>query len=187
MHNAELEDPLLGSNGEDDFEPFDVEQDHEMIFDDNPKSSLDVEDQETLEKKRKRTDTLTLVVYGLSGLSLFFQGLAIGYNYELLVVIISGLLASVVTSTTALKQRTMQKSDSLRAVHNLIKMEVNRFKEENDILSSNVNNLAEEVDRYKALAQQLETIAEKQHTTATELISLLKENKEILHEQKVCD
>lgn len=147
-------------------------------------TSLDVEDQESLENKRKRTSIFSVVVFGLSGLSFVFQGFAIAYNIELLVVIISGALASVVTSTATMKQIMMQRVDTLRVVHNQIRMEVNHFMEENHLLTSNVDNLEEEVDKLQAVEQQLKSIAKKQNTTAEELMSLVKENRATLHEQK---
>jgi hypothetical protein len=147
-------------------------------------TSLDVEDQESLENKRKKTSIFSVVVFGLSGLSFVFQGFAIAYNVELLVVIISGVLASVVTSTATVKQIMMQRVDTLRVVHNQIRMEVNHFMEENRFLTSNVDNLEVAVEELLAVEQQLGSIAKKQNTTAEELMSLVKENKATLREQK---
>lgn len=147
-------------------------------------NSLDVEDQESLENQRKRTSIFSMVVFGLSGLSFVFQGFAIAFNVELLVVIISGALASVVTSTATVKQIMMQRVDTLRVVHNQIRMEVNNFMEENNLLTRNVDNLEDEVSKLQIVEQQLKSIAKKQNTTAEELMSLVKENKETLKEQK---
>ena len=158
--------------------------DPEQNGEDGPKM-LDVEDQEVLEKKKKRTSFFTVVIFGLSGLSFLFQGLAIAYNFELMIVIISGALASVVTSTTAIKQVMIQRLDTLRVVHNQIRMQVNLFMEENNLLTKNVDSLEAEVNKLQTIEQQLRTIAEKQGVTSEELQSLVLENKQTLHEQKV--
>lgn len=138
-----------------------------------------------LEQQRKRTNVFTIIVLGSILASFGFQGIAIALNYKNILILISGVASVAVTSTVAVKQIIMQRMDTLRSVHNKIRMEVNRFMEENNKLTRNVDGLEDQVMKLQGVENDLAKIAEKQNISADELIVLVKENGAILKEQKV--
>ena len=141
--------------------------------------------QEELETKQRRTSLLTIIVITAVLTSFSFQGLAIWSQSEKILVIISAVTAVVVSGTAAAKQIVMQRLDTLRVVHNKIRIEVNRFMFENNKLTRNVDGLEDNVIQLQHIEQHLQKIAEQQSSSAHELVALVKENKEILKQQKV--
>ncbi len=70
-------------------------------------------------------------------------------------------------------------------VHNKIRGEINRFMEENNKLTRNVDGLEDQVIKLQDVERQFRTVAERTGATAEELIQLVKENSVTLKNQKV--
>ncbi len=138
-----------------------------------------------LEKQKKRTNIVTVIVFGAILASYGFQGWVFGWNYGNVLIAISAVSGAVVATTTAVKQIIMQRIDTLRVVHNKIRQEVNRFMEENNNLTRNVDGLEDKTIKLQEVTKQLDQIAEKQGASAQELVTLVKENAETIKEQKV--
>lgn len=138
-----------------------------------------------LEKQKKRTNIVTVIVFGAILVSYGFQGWVFGWNFGNVLIAISAVSGAVVATTTAVKQIIMQRMDTLRVVHNKIRQEVNRFMEENNNLTRNVDGLEDKTIELQEVTQQLDRIAEKQGASAQELVTLVKENAETIKEQKV--
>lgn len=151
----------------------------------SPTTAQDGTEQEKLEKQSKRTNTVTIIVMVLILATFGFQGLAIGYHTDSVIVIVSGVISAIVASTAGVKQVIMRRMDTLRMVHNKIRSEVNRFMEENNKLTRNVDGLEDEVIQLQDIEKQLNGIAERTGSTAKELIALVKENSAILKQQKI--
>mmetsp|Transcript_25128 Transcript_25128/g.28739 ORF Transcript_25128/g.28739 Transcript_25128/m.28739 type:complete len:276 (-) Transcript_25128:109-936(-) len=151
---------------------------------DDPGREPDVQDQEKLETKRKNTNMFTMIVAGILVASVVFQFAAIALNSSETLVILATIFNLVVTGTAGVKQYMLQQLDTLRCVHNKIRSEVNRLMEENNKLTRNVDGLQDEVTKLHDLEVQLNLIAQKQGVTTKQLVSLVKENGEIVKEQK---
>jgi hypothetical protein len=147
----------------------------------------DAERAEDLNKKRKKTNLFSVIIGVALIASFAFQFLAMGLNRDKKIVLIAGIAGCIVTGTSGVKQYILQRMDTLRCVHNKIRSEVNRFMEENNKLSRNVDGLETHVGQLQVVEKELENIAESQNTSAEELVSLVKENGEIVKEQKVID
>ena len=147
--------------------------------------SNDAKEAEKLEQKLKRTNIFTYIAF-IGILATFgFQGVAIGLHTDTAIIIISGVIGCVVAGTAAVKQIIMKNMDTLRVVHNKIRGEVNRFMEENNKLTRNVDGLEDQVMRLQDVEKQLNAVASRQGATAEELTTLVKENSATLKQQKV--
>lgn len=135
-------------------------------------------------KQRRKTNIFTVIVGGMVLGSIVFQGLVIGLFTNELVVIISGVAGLIVAGTTAVKQVMMQYIDTQREAHNKIRVEINKFTEENNKLTHNVDDLEDEVMRLNNFENNIKKLAEEQGSTAQELVDLVKENRITLREQK---
>ena len=145
----------------------------------------DVAKIEQLENKRKKTSIFTTIIISIIAISIVFQLLSISTNYDSGIVILSTLLGFTISVTAGYKQVILLRLDTLRTVHNKIRMEVNRFMEENNKLTRNVDGLEDQVLRLQDLQEDLERVAQAQGCTANELVSLVEENASTLKQQKV--
>lgn len=148
-------------------------------------NGTDAKETEKLEQKRKRTNIFSYIALTVIAASFGFQGVAIGFHTDTAIIIISGIIGCVVAGTAAVKQIIMKNMDTLRVVHNKIRGEVNRFMEENNKLTRNVDGLEDQVMRLQDVEKQLNAVASKQGATAEELMMLVKENSATLKQQKV--
>lgn len=73
---------------------------------------------------------------------------------------------------------------ALRAVHNLMRKDVNRFSQENVKLEANVDELAKEVTHLKTFERALAEIATEYNSNAQHLCQLVRENRVTLDEMK---
>lgn len=144
----------------------------------------DVAKIEQLENKRKKTSIFTTIIISIIAISIVFQLLSISTNYDSGIVILSTLLGFTISVTAGYKQVILLRLDTLRTVHNKIRMEVNRFMEENNKLTRNVDGLEDQVLRLQDLQEDLERVAQAQGCTANELVSLVEENASTLKQQK---
>jgi hypothetical protein len=139
---------------------------------------------EQLENKRKKTSIFTTIIITIIAISIVFQLLSISTNYDRGIVILSTILGFVISVTAAYKQVLLLRLDTLRTVHNKIRMEVNRFMEENNKLTRNVDGLEDQVLRLEDVQEDLERVAQAQGCTSNELVSLVQENASTLKQQK---
>ncbi|KAL7428485.1 hypothetical protein ACHAXH_006268 [Discostella pseudostelligera] len=77
------------------------------------------------------------------------------------------------------KERKLTKEDTFRAALNGIREEQARLAEQNEILSNEVDDLQNEVDRMKEVETALRELSATQGTQLSELMNLIKKNKEI--------
>lgn len=98
----------------------------------------------------------------------------------------AGGIGALVALVVGIRQIEMSKSGSLRDVQNLMRDEVNRLTQENNVLSSNVTELSGEVDRVEVLEGELREIATKGQTQVDELVRLVAENAETMRQQVKC-
>ena len=75
-------------------------------------SNDEAEETDKLEQKSKRTNIFTIVVMALIVVTFGFQGLAIGFNTDTTIIIVSGVFSCIVASTVAVKQNIMRSMDT---------------------------------------------------------------------------
>lgn len=100
------------------------------------------------------------------------------------VMYVAGGVGAVIAPPTIIKERMLQKGRSLRGFINLLRYEVNRLMEQNDILHKEINNLEGEIDRLKVFEDKLSSIAKIQGMQVDQLVSLVDENGKVLKEMK---
>ncbi len=144
------------------------------------------EDENELKKQAKKTTIMTSVVMALAASLFGLQLVAVATTSPFSLIVFLSCITGVCVSTTAgYKQYVLQSIESLRLVHNRIRLEVNQFRVENSVLTENVNDLEGKVNDLKEVEEQLNLIAEKQGLTADQLKRLVKENRETIDEQMV--
>jgi len=92
------------------------------------------------------------------------------------VVYISGIIGLVLSPTVLLKQMILATMDTLRAAHNQIRMEINRFMEENNELHRSVDTLEFEANRLKLAEKDLARVTGGSNQSTMELVKAVKEN-----------
>jgi hypothetical protein len=83
------------------------------------------------------------------------------------------------TPVVLYKERKLTKEDTFRAALNGIREEQARLTEQNDVLSNEIDVLQDEVDRMKEVETALRELSATQGTQLSELMNLIKKNKEI--------
>lgn len=77
------------------------------------------------------------------------------------------------------KERKLTKEDTFRTALNGIREEQERLAEQNNVLSHEIDDLQEEVDRMKEVEEALRELSATQGTQLSELMNLIQKNKEI--------
>lgn len=143
----------------------------------------DVKNQQKLEQQKKKTDVLSTIVFVVLIATFVLHVLSMWISQSVLAYI-AGLSSVAVAVTASIKQYMLQRMDTLRCVHNKIRMEVNRLMLENNVLHRNVDALEIEVARVEEVEKQLAGIAEAQNSSTNELLDLVRVNGETIKRQK---
>ena len=80
-----------------------------IYVDEEAPSPSNQDNKEKLEKESRRTNIFTVIVTVLILATFGFQGIAIGFNTDRIIVIVSGIISAVVASTAGVKQVIMSR------------------------------------------------------------------------------
>jgi len=120
-------------------------------------SEADSKKQGIFDLQRKITYFITIVVVVTASFACILEGLSMTLVREN-VVYASGIIGLIVAPLVLVKQGILAMMDTLRAAHNKIRMEINRFMEENNELHHSVDSLEVEVERVKRAEEDLARI-----------------------------
>jgi len=137
------------------------------------------------ETDKKKNHTLSTIVFVGSTASICLQIIAIWLETST-VVYIMGIIAIIIAPLVMIRQVRLTKLETVRQVHNALRVEVNRLKGENNVLQNKVSELQVEVDKVEDLERQLSNIARTQNANVNDFVQAVKENGIILKEQAVC-
>jgi hypothetical protein len=142
-------------------------------------SESDSKKQSILDFQRRITNLITAVIIILSVAAIALECASVYYKPET-VVFVSAILGLILSPTVLLKQWILARMDTLRAAHNRIRMEINRFMEENNELHRNVDLLEEGVTRVHNTQAELERIISGTNQSALKLVETVKTNDRIV-------
>jgi hypothetical protein len=138
-------------------------------------SEADSKKQGILDFQRKITNFITTVVVIVSISAIILECFSM-IQIQKNVVYISGIIGLVLSPTVLLKQMILATMDTLRAAHNQIRMEINRFMEENNELHRSVDTLEFEANRLKLAEEDLARVTGGSNQSTMELVKAVKEN-----------
>jgi len=138
-------------------------------------SEADSKKQGIFDLQRKITYFITVAVVVLASFACVLEGLSLTRVREN-VVYVSGIIGLIVAPSVLFKQSILAMMDTLRAAHNKIRMEVNRFMEENNELHHSVDSLEVEVERVKRAEEDLARITAGSNQSTMELVKAVNEN-----------
>jgi hypothetical protein len=138
-------------------------------------SESDSKRQSLLDFQRRITNFITACVVVLSVSAIALECASLYYTPET-VVIVSATLGLILSPTVLLKQFILARMDTLRAAHNKIRMEINRFMEENNELHRNVDHLEEGVTRVQQTQEELERITAVSNHSTHQLVNAVRKN-----------
>lgn len=142
-------------------------------------SESDSKKQSLLDFQRKITILITAIVLILSVAAIVLECASVYFKPET-VVFVSAILGLILSPTVLLKQFILARMDTLRAAHNKIRMEINRFMEENNELHRNVDHLEEGVTRVQNTQAELESIISGTNQSTLQLVEIVKTNEKIV-------
>ena len=143
-------------------------------------SEADSKAQGILDLQRKITNLITTVVVVVAISAIILELLSM-YKNPKDVIYASGIIGLVVSLTVLFKQMILAMMDTLRAAHNQIRMEINRFMEENNELHRSVDELELEVTRLKRAEEDLARVTAGNNQSTMELVKAVKENEQYVN------
>ena len=137
-----------------------------------------LESQGFLDFKKRLTFLISAAVFigCFASISLEFFALYFDYENDEKYVNAAAITGLVLVPTVLLKQVIICRMESLRAAHNKIRMEINRFMDENIKLHQNVDELEIQVKRVEDTEMKLSELTQKSNDNTLELVSLVKNN-----------
>jgi len=102
-------------------------------------------------------------------------------------LLLSSILGLFLAALVLRGQYLFSKYERLRRIHNKIRMEINRFMHENNVLSRNVTKLHGQVKRLQGIEAQFNQVVESQGRNLHDVLELTRENAQILKEERVSE
>ena len=153
-------------------------------LDDGPVLANDVNEQNKLEKEKKKKDKISSLIIIVGLVSMFLQIIAMAWARSK-VMYVAGIIGLSIAPLVVIRQFVLMRMDTLRCVHNKLRMEINKLTLENNELQRNVDDLQVEVGKVSEVEAELAQIAESQGSNVDDLMELVKENGVILKAQEV--
>lgn len=138
-------------------------------------SESDSKRQSLLDFQKKITNLITAVVVILCLAAIVLECASMYYRPEK-VVFVAAILGLILSPSVLLKQFLLARMDTLRAAHNKIRMEINRFMEENNELHRSVDHLEEGVTRLQHTQEELERVTASSNQSTLQLVDAVKKN-----------
>lgn len=138
-------------------------------------SESDSKRQSLLDFQKKITNLITCVVVILCLAAIVLECASMYYRPEK-VVFVAAILGLILSPSVLLKQFLLARMDTLRAAHNKIRMEINRFMEENNELHRSVDHLEEGVTRLQHTQEELERVTASSNQSTLQLVDAVKKN-----------
>lgn len=154
-------------------------------LDPGPVANNDMNEQNKLEAKKKKKDKISsaIIIIGLTSMVLQFLAMAWAQST---VMFVAGIIGVSIAPLVVIRQFVLMRMDTLRCVHNKLRMEINKLTLENNALQRNVDDLQVEVGKVSEVEGELAQIAESQGSNVGELIDLVKDNGIVLKAQEKC-
>jgi len=125
----------------------------------------------------------SVVVYVVLGLGLVASAGAMALSPAIPIFIMGGLTIANIPYA-AIKERSMGKLPSLRAMNSKLREDANQLEDQVDQLSEEIDLLEPEADKAAAIEEELRDIASSQQVNVNHLVELVKENEVILKEMR---
>ena len=150
-------------------------------------SDLDEETKAKMEKeqkgKEKKDNFFNRAIMIAGAASFLLQIIAMAIEATA-IVYIAGFVGLTIAPVMIMQESKLGSIESLRQVYNRIRNEVNRLKEENDMLDDRINDLEVEVGKVNRIESELKGIVEDQGTNVDNFVYQVKENGNVVKEMQ---
>ena len=153
-------------------------------LDGNVVATNDMNEHRKMENEKKKKDKISSVIIIVGLTSMVLQFLAMAWS-RANVMYAAGIIGLSIAPLVVIRQFVLMRMDSLRCVHNKLRMEINKLTLENNALQRNVDDLQVEVEKVSEVEVELAQIAESQGTNVGELMDLVKVNGIVIKAQQV--
>jgi len=147
----------------------------EASLDGSVVTESDVKKQDQLDLHRRITNFISIVVVSASVAAIVLEVGAMYLKKEK-VVYAAGVIGLIIAPSVIAKQLILAWMGTLRSAHNKIRMEINRFMEENNKLHTNVTLLEIQVKGVKEAEDKLALATGEDKLALDELVQLVEEN-----------
>ena len=126
-------------------------------------------EQNKLEAKKKKKDKIcsTIIIIDLTSMILQFLTMAWAQSN---VTFVAGIIGVSIAPLVVMRQFVLMRMDTLRCVHNKLRMEIHKLTLENNALQRNVDELQVEIGKVSEVEGELAQIADSQGSNIGKLI-----------------
>lgn len=138
--------------------------------------------QTLLNWKRKITIVISTIVILIAISCIIMHAFAL-YEDQVVVVYVSSICGILMSLGAIHSQYILATIETLRCVHNKIRMQINTMMTENNHLQRNVSALQSQVERVQTVEDEISRIAQGSSRNVQNLVAIVKENERIVKRQ----
>jgi len=178
---SKKEEDAQVTNRHDDDEEAVPNENHDTVCSSNKSDDADAK-QTLLNWKRKITIMISTIVILIAIACITMHVFAL-YEDQVAVVYVSSICGILMSLGAIHSQYILASIETLRCVHNKIRMQINTMMTENNTLQRNVSALQSQVERVQNVEGEIARIAQGSSQNVQNLVAIVKENEHIVKRQ----